>query len=138
MSQDPIGLASGELGFYNYVDDCNNELDVLGLKKTYSDPKKLSLTEEGKHHVIDRHWGSHPDWSHKSKWVGNRAEWKTKSRKTFKNPDRISRDGNRYIYEKEFKKPIGKDALGNDLFKSRVVTEANGDLVTSFPQADWK
>ena len=33
ISQDPIGLLSGEFGFYNYVEDPNSWLDVLGLHK---------------------------------------------------------------------------------------------------------
>ncbi|WP_375605563.1 hypothetical protein [Flavobacterium davisii] len=98
----------------------------------------MNMTNDGVDHVLDRHWGNHPDWTHKSKWNGNRSEWKTKSRETFKNPDRVSRDGDRYIFEKEFKTPIGKDAQGNDLYYSRVVTESNGDLVTAFPQTIWK
>nr|WP_242499354.1 hypothetical protein [Flavobacterium sp. 140616W15] len=31
MSQDPIGLASGEFGFYNYVEDTIAWLDIFGL-----------------------------------------------------------------------------------------------------------
>ncbi|MCD0476275.1 hypothetical protein LPB87_17935 [Flavobacterium sp. EDS] len=31
MSQDPIGLLSGEFGFYNYVEDSNAWLDIFGL-----------------------------------------------------------------------------------------------------------
>nr|WP_242499356.1 RHS repeat-associated core domain-containing protein [Flavobacterium sp. 140616W15] len=31
ISQDPIGLASGEFGFYNYVEDPNGWLDIFGL-----------------------------------------------------------------------------------------------------------
>ncbi|MCD0476268.1 DUF6531 domain-containing protein [Flavobacterium sp. EDS] len=31
ISQDPIGLASGEFGFYNYVHDTNGWIDELGL-----------------------------------------------------------------------------------------------------------
>nr|WP_242499357.1 hypothetical protein [Flavobacterium sp. 140616W15] len=36
MSQDPIGLASGEFGFYNYVHNTNAWIDVFGLAKKYS------------------------------------------------------------------------------------------------------
>jgi RHS repeat-associated protein len=137
LSQDPIGLDGGDQ-LYGYVSDPNSFIDIFGLKKGTCPPTKITMTDEGTSHVLDRHWGNHPDWSHKSKWNGNRADWKSKSRETFKSPDRVSRDGNRYVYEKEFKTPIGKDADGNDLFKSRVITESNGDLVTSFPQATWK
>ncbi|CAM4076983.1 RHS repeat-associated core domain-containing protein [Flavobacterium branchiophilum] len=35
ISQDPIGLLSGEFGFYNYVEDSNSVIDVFGLAKSY-------------------------------------------------------------------------------------------------------
>uniref|UniRef100_UPI00374D243E RHS repeat domain-containing protein n=1 Tax=Tenacibaculum finnmarkense TaxID=2781243 RepID=UPI00374D243E len=31
ISVDPIGLLSGEFGFYNYVDNSNGEIDIFGL-----------------------------------------------------------------------------------------------------------
>ncbi|WP_231975152.1 HYD1 signature containing ADP-ribosyltransferase family protein [Tenacibaculum maritimum] len=34
ISKDPIGLLSGEYGFYNYVGDSNEELDPYGLEKS--------------------------------------------------------------------------------------------------------
>ncbi|MCD0476273.1 AHH domain-containing protein [Flavobacterium sp. EDS] len=51
MSQDPIGLASGELGFYNYVEDSNAWIDVLGLS-AYAPT----------HHIATN---KHDDWEHK-------------------------------------------------------------------------
>jgi RHS repeat-associated protein len=39
ISQDPIGLLSGELGFYNYVEDPNGWVDVFGLAKSYNKGK---------------------------------------------------------------------------------------------------
>ncbi|AYN06613.1 RHS repeat-associated core domain-containing protein [Flavobacterium sp. 140616W15] len=39
ISQDPIGLLSGELGFYNYVEDTNGWLDIFGLAKSYNKGK---------------------------------------------------------------------------------------------------
>jgi len=48
ISQDPIGLLSGEFGFYNYVEDTNFWLDVFGLKKSYtSKRKKIDLNKRG-------------------------------------------------------------------------------------------
>nr|WP_242499355.1 hypothetical protein [Flavobacterium sp. 140616W15] len=35
MSQDPIGLASGEFGFYNYVENPTLGVDVFGLANSY-------------------------------------------------------------------------------------------------------
>jgi RHS repeat-associated protein len=136
ISQDPIGL-SGGMAFYGYVPDPNTWVDALGLR-CKKPPKKVNLTNEGVRHVKDRHIGNKPGWEHKSKWTARNGEWKAKARDTFRNPDKVSRDGDRYVYEKEYKKPIGKDKDGNDLYKVRVVTEENGDLVTTFPQADWK
>ncbi|CAM4076594.1 RHS repeat-associated core domain-containing protein [Flavobacterium branchiophilum] len=36
ISQDPIGLLSGEFGFYNHVEDPLTWLDIFGLKSSYS------------------------------------------------------------------------------------------------------
>ncbi|MBE7649230.1 RHS repeat-associated core domain-containing protein [Tenacibaculum finnmarkense] len=52
ISVDPIGLLSGEFGFYNYVGDSNGWVDVFGLtSKTYSltynhKKKKNKITDE--------------------------------------------------------------------------------------------
>ena len=44
ISQDPIGLLSEEYGFYNYVFDTNNELDLYGLARSkYATRSKASL-----------------------------------------------------------------------------------------------
>lgn len=136
LSQDPVGLAGG-MSFYAYVGDPNIWVDIFGLKCAVP-PKKVNFTAEGVSHVKDRHIGNHPDWTHKSKWTVQGGEWRAKARDTFRNPDRVSRDGTRYVFEKEYKKPVGVDRDGNDIFKVRVVTEENGDLVTTFPQTDWK
>jgi len=40
ISKDPIGLASGEYGFYNYVEDPNGWVDGFGLAKSYGPNKK--------------------------------------------------------------------------------------------------
>ncbi|MFL0092921.1 HNH/endonuclease VII fold putative polymorphic toxin [Tenacibaculum maritimum] len=44
ISQDPIGLLSGEYGFYNYVGDTNSWVDPFGLAKSYADPNKNKKT----------------------------------------------------------------------------------------------
>jgi len=49
ISQDPIGLLSKELGFYNYVDDSNNFTDVFGLAKQKGQAGSYSTV--GGHHV---------------------------------------------------------------------------------------
>ncbi|CAA0150028.1 RHS repeat-associated core domain-containing protein [Tenacibaculum maritimum] len=45
ISKDPIGLLSGEYGFYNYVGDSNSWVDPFGLTKTYS--KKAKELQDG-------------------------------------------------------------------------------------------
>ncbi|CAM4090607.1 RHS repeat-associated core domain-containing protein [Flavobacterium branchiophilum] len=40
ISQDPIGLLSGEFGFYNYVEDTNRWIDIFGLTKSYTRREK--------------------------------------------------------------------------------------------------
>ena len=39
ISEDPIGFASGEFNFYNYVSDSNSWVDIFGLAKTYAQKK---------------------------------------------------------------------------------------------------
>ncbi len=77
-------------------------------------------------------------WSHKSKWTLNNADVKTTIRDVFRNPDRITRDGDRFIYEKVLKKDIGITPEGVPLNKVRVVTESNGGLVAAFPQSTFR
>jgi RHS repeat-associated protein len=138
LSQDPIGLAGNNPTLYGYVHDPNSWVDVLGLKpKETPLPSTIDL-KPGTAHVIERHVSNDPDWDHKSKWYGNRSDWKTTSRDTFRNPDRIVQSGDRFIYEKTYQKPIGIDADGIPLYKSRVVVEADGKLVTAFPQSEFK
>ncbi|MCG8700439.1 MAG: type IV secretion protein Rhs, partial [Bacteroidales bacterium] len=54
ISVDPIGLLSGEFGFYNYVGDTNGWTDVLGLSKknSYSGLKPEPGYLRGKKHGI--------------------------------------------------------------------------------------
>lgn len=102
-------------------------------------PTKITFSSESKKHVNDRHIGNKPGWEHKSKWTVDGGQWVTYSRTTFRKPDRFSKDGDRFIYEKEFKEPVGVDPkTGEELYKVRVVVEADGEVVTAFPQKDWK
>ena len=52
LSQDPIGILSDELNYYSYVDDTNNNIDVIGLKGTYvfviDKKKKIAYVGKGK------------------------------------------------------------------------------------------
>ncbi|MCL5247594.1 hypothetical protein M4I21_17370 [Cellulophaga sp. 20_2_10] len=43
ISQDPIGLASGEPNFYAYVSDSNSWVDVFGLSEIFTASNGLSL-----------------------------------------------------------------------------------------------
>ncbi|MFD2909202.1 RHS repeat domain-containing protein [Flavobacterium ardleyense] len=53
ISQDPIGLASGEFSFYNYVGDPNGWVDIFGLSgyigsaTTFTDSAGTTLTANG-------------------------------------------------------------------------------------------
>ncbi|MFD1427926.1 hypothetical protein JOD24_002248 [Kroppenstedtia sanguinis] len=107
-------------------------------KQKKGTPTKVTFSADSKKHVRDRHVGNKPGWEHKSKWTVSGGEWVTYSRKTFRKPDKVSKDGDRFVYEKEFSDPIGVDANGDKLYKVRVVVEKDGEVVTSFPQKDWK
>nr|WP_242499359.1 AHH domain-containing protein [Flavobacterium sp. 140616W15] len=47
MSQNPIGLVSGEFGFYNYVEDTNGWIDVLGLS-AYAPTHHIAINKDKK------------------------------------------------------------------------------------------
>ncbi|MCA0753723.1 Hint domain-containing protein [Paenibacillus sp. N4] len=115
-----------------------SNLEVWTHNKCNLGPGKVNFTGDGVKHVKDRHIGNKSGWEHKSKWTVTGGHWRTYSRATIKNPDRISMDGDRFVYEKVFNKVMGVDANGNNLYKVRVVVDKNGNLVTAFPQAAWK
>ncbi len=50
-------MASGEFGFYNYVDDTNGWVDVLGLARTYS----------AREQALPQHLKDRPKWRKKTK-----------------------------------------------------------------------
>ena len=54
ISVDPIGLESGEYGFYNYVDDPNFWTDNFGLSKTYSKKQIADAKANAKKKAIQR------------------------------------------------------------------------------------
>ncbi|CAM3942326.1 RHS repeat-associated core domain-containing protein [Flavobacterium branchiophilum] len=61
ISQDPIGLDSGEFGFYNYVEDTCNIIDVFGLSSTVLNTNLGGVTGDGMqaHHLIpEQTWGN--------------------------------------------------------------------------------
>ncbi|WP_240043030.1 RHS repeat-associated core domain-containing protein [Photorhabdus luminescens] len=137
LSPDPLGLAGG-LNPYSYVPNPTTWIDPFGLAPCPAPPKKINLTKDGVQHVKDRHVGNVPGWSHKSKWTLNNADIKSTIRDVFRKPDRIIRDGDRFIYEKTLKKNVGITPEDEILNKVRIVTESNGDLVTAFPQSVFK
>lgn len=82
--------------------------------------------------------GNKIGWDHKSKWIIGNAEWKSTVRNVFCNPDIITRDGSRFVYEKTLSKAVGRTPESEVLTKVRVVVESNGDLVTAFLQSDFR
>ncbi|WP_262910566.1 RHS repeat domain-containing protein [Tenacibaculum maritimum] len=54
ISQDPIGLLSGEYGFYNYVDDPNFWNDIFRLSKTYSKKEISDAKASAKKKAIEK------------------------------------------------------------------------------------
>lgn len=133
---DPIGVLGGESN-YGYVHNTVSWVDPLGLAKCPL-PSKVNLVRDGVQHVKDRHVGNKIGWDHKSKWTIGNAEWKSTVRNVFRNPDRITRDGSRLIYEKTLPRIVGRTPEGEALTKVRVVVESNGDLVTAFPQSVFR
>ncbi|MCD9631538.1 RHS repeat-associated core domain-containing protein, partial [Tenacibaculum maritimum] len=51
ISKDPIGLLSGEYGFYNYVGDSNGWVDPFGLTKTYHATSRSEAKQKAKEHA---------------------------------------------------------------------------------------
>lgn len=118
--------------------DDKKDKDDEEKKNKRESPKTINFSKESNRHVDQRHIGNKPGWEHKSKWTVKSGEWRTYTRKTFRDYDRISKDGDRFVFEKEFKHPIGVDKNGDKLYKVRVVVEKDGEVVTAFPQKDWK
>ncbi|PIT16810.1 hypothetical protein BGI32_03745 [Snodgrassella alvi] len=132
---DPIGLLGG-FNLYQYAPNGLTWVDPWGWSCT---PNKINLTKAGVKHVKNRHVGNKIGWEHKSKWTLNNAEMKSTVRNVFRKPDRIIKDGDRFIYEKTMpNKIVGVTPEGTNLNKARVVVESNGDLVTAFPQEVFK
>ncbi|MFV0478357.1 MAG: polymorphic toxin-type HINT domain-containing protein, partial [Parahaliea sp.] len=158
--EDPVATLEGDvLAFGNTYVEEPLEVYNFGVDKTsnyfagdiqlwvhndsncnYPDaPARILLSRKGVQHVKERHVGNKQGWEHKSKWSVSNAEWKSISRDTFRNPDRVSRDGQRFVYEKNYHpKVMGVAQDGTPLYKVRVVVESNGDLVTAFPQEVFK
>jgi RHS repeat-associated protein len=75
VSQDPIGLLSGEFGFYNYVNDTNGFVDILGLARCKMTAKNKRANKakynkygvkNGHHHHIVRE-AAPKKWSKKNR-----------------------------------------------------------------------
>ncbi|WP_407265591.1 RHS repeat domain-containing protein [Tenacibaculum maritimum] len=101
ISKDPIGLLSGEYGFYNYVGDSNGWIDPMGLEKTYLKKNGGSndvdfITEHSKKHKFDSSRNSTKNRSQ----FGENIDVKKLREDTMKNPDKIEtkldREGNLY------------------------------------------
>ena len=76
ISQDPIGLHSGQLNFYAYVRDSNSWVDIFGLecgrvggiKKLWSSTKKLTSVKNAFNHW-KKHAGEVPEYMNAKQYV---------------------------------------------------------------------
>ncbi|KYF50739.1 hypothetical protein BE04_20775 [Sorangium cellulosum] len=135
---DPLGIDGGE-DLYAFDGNPANDVDPLGLACPSRPP---FFTNKSHHHIQARHV-SKTNFPNKTKWKGGKYE--KPANKTLRNPDRVTpQDGGRIVYEKDFGRTTGYEfnpATGkHDLpvSKVRVVVEPNGEIVTAFPQRDWK
>jgi hypothetical protein len=94
-----------------------SNLEIWTHNKCNIGPGKINFTGDGVKHVEDRHIGNKPGWGHKSKWTVTGDYWRTYSREAVKNPDRVSMDGDRFVYEKKFSKVMGVDAKGKNCIR---------------------
>ena len=83
----------------------------------------------GRVHVNERHVGNKPGWEHKTKFK-NPKRIEKDAQKTVTSPDRVEYQGYGNIrYEKDFNRDIGATGERTQV----VVTDANGNAVTTFP-----
>jgi len=101
ISQDPIGLLSGEFGFYNYVDDTNYLIDIFGQQSTYAkkyfDASKRMKKFIGKkkieiHHRIPQ------------KYIGSKKLFPESMRTSLSNLQGLPRDVHRKVVSPEWAK----------------------------------
>jgi len=137
--RDPIGLAGGNPTTYGYVFNTLQEVDPFGLNRITEPIRIIFERREGVQHVIERHMGR-IGMEHKSRWTVPNGQWRSITRSTFRNPDRVlfDSDTRRWTFERAYRKPIGINSTGKKVYFQRVVLESDGRLVTSFPQENMK
>lgn len=138
VSSDPLGIDGGK-NLYAFDGNPASDTDSLGLKCA----KKPFFSKKSHHHIKKRHV-SKVSGESATKWKGGKYEKLTQ--KTLGDPDRVNyQTGGRAVYEKDF----GDKVVGHEynpvtgkydvpVNKVRVVVEPEGEVVTSFPQKDWK
>jgi len=125
-SRDPVESDNGR-SFYTYVNnDTLNWLDPYGQKGIKA--LIINLSEKAWNHILERHVKRNK-FPHKSKFK-KPCNIKKDIKKVLDNPDKITIQVNgRVVYEKDLGRKIGTE--GETI--QRVVTEKNGDIVTTFP-----
>jgi Pretoxin HINT domain len=107
---------------------CLSEV-VKKLKNGIKDVDKLKRTK----HVPNRHI-SRKKYPTKSKYK-KPSQLKKLENRTIKSPDKVTRQGNRTLYQKEYGRVIGNN--GEKVHRV-VVDEVKKKVVTSFPSAGFK
>lgn len=119
--QDPIGLLGGLL-LYGYVHDPNIWVDIFGLSRCKSQPRRTKHTEN--RHVNRKKYPT------KSKYAKPSQRMKLENR-TMSNPSKVTNQRNgRILYQKQYGRTIG--TRGETVHRV-VLDPIKNKIVTSFP-----
>jgi hypothetical protein len=103
-----------------------SKIAAKGLKWLGTKGKDISA------HIFERHM-TRQLWSHKSAF-SKPNQTKKLIERALKNPDRVTDQGTRVVFEMEFKRTIGSRG---ERFIRVVVDKITGEIVTSFPQQSF-
>lgn len=134
ISQDLIGLAGRILNLYGYVDNTNVWIDVFG----YAGYK---FTKKSKLHIHERHIKKSGYSPEKRNWI-NKSKFKNPKRvikdagKVIDNPDKVTPQGNRTLYQKNMPRQVGRNP--EETVQRVVVDNKTGEVITTFPASSIK
>ncbi len=135
LTPDPVGILSDEYSLelnhlYNYVDnDPINYVDPEGFGRIGLGVK---IAKKAWNHIAKRHVNRNA-FKHKSKFK-DPSKIKRDLNKTVRNPDHITQQVERTLYEKDLGREIG--TRGEKI--QRVVVDKYGNVITSFPSKSFK